>query len=261
MSRAPAIFVSHGAPTIAIEDDAFTQALAAFGAGLVRPRAVVVVSAHWEARGPIRIGSGARPELIYDFAGFPDALYQLTYPAPGTPELAEAIRERLKAAGIPAQLDPDRGWDHGVWVPLRLMLPAADVPVVEVSQPLPRTASEMIALGRALGGLRDEGVAILGSGGVVHNLATLAWGHKDAPAAAWAGAFDDWVWSELEGREESALAGYRGAAPYAERAVPTSEHFDPLLVTLGARQPGDRLRLVHAGFQYATLSMRSFAFA
>lgn len=257
MHRFPAVFVSHGAPSVALEDDDYTHALRRFGAGVGSPEAILVASAHWEARAPLRINAQPRPPLIYDFGGFPEPLYRLTYPAPGAPELAEETAALLTRAGIPNALERDRGWDHGVWVPLRIAFPGADVPVVEISLPVPRTPADLIAIGRALAPLRDR-VLILGSGGVVHNLSLLHWGTKDAPVDGWARGFDDWVGVRLEAGDLDTLAGYRAAAPDAARAVPTAEHFDPLLLIVASAGEDERASPIYDGFHYGNLSMRCF---
>jgi len=255
----PALFVSHGAPTVALEDDDYTQALEAWARDQPAPRAAVVVSAHWEARGPVRVNVAAHPPLIYDFSGFPPPLYRLTYDAPGDPALAREVLEMLKAAGLDPASEGERGWDHGVWVPLRRLFPAADVPVVEVSLPVPRTPALVMRIGEALRPLRDREVLLFGSGGVVHNLRRLDWSGKEAPVAGWARAFDSWVAERLERGGAEALLDYDRQAPHAELAAPTTEHFDPLLFALGSRAPGDRATPVFEGFQYGSLSMRSFA--
>jgi 4,5-DOPA dioxygenase extradiol len=259
MQRFPACFVSHGAPTAALDDDAYTRALAAFAQAQPAPRAVVVVSAHWEAHGPVRVNAVARPPLIYDFGGFPDALYRLSYPAPGAPDLAAEVTALLQAAGIDTAQEASRGWDHGVWVPLRLMYPAAAVPVVEVSLPVPRTPARIMAMGAALAPLRDRGVLLFGSGGIVHNLRRLRFGEKQPPVDDWAVAFDEWVRTRLEQLDAAGLAGYRDSAPHAALAAPTTEHFDPLFFVLGARADADRIAPIFEGFEYGSLSMRSFA--
>jgi 4,5-DOPA dioxygenase extradiol len=256
-STTPALFVSHGAPTAALDDDDYTHALAAWGDGVGRPRAIVVVSAHSEARGPVRVNAAAQPPLVYDFYGFPDELYALRYPAPGSPVLADDILARLGTASIEAQRDETSGWDHGVWVPLRLAFPAADLPVVSLSLPVPRTPELLLRAGAALAPLREEGVLLVGSGGIVHNLRQLRWSAGEAPEP-WAAAFDDWVGERLEALDVDGLRSY-GLAPDAALAVPSSEHFDPLFFVLGSRTPRDRVCAVYAGFRYGTLSLRSFA--
>jgi len=254
----PALFVSHAAPSVAIEEDAYTRALGAWARDRPAPRAIVVVSAHWEARGPVRVNIGPRPGLLYDFYGFPSSLYQLTYAAPGAPALAGEILEALDVAGLDPAVEPVRGWDHGVWVPLRLLFPEAKVPVVAVSLPAPRDPGLLMRVGRALAPLRDRGVLLFGSGGVVHNLHRLD-PAKDAPAVEWAAAFDVWVAEHLKTLDLAALSDYERLGPHADLAVPTSEHFDPLFFVLGSRSPKDRVQPVSEGFHYGTLSLRSFA--
>jgi len=255
----PAVFVAHGSPMVALDDDEYTRALRGLGARQPRPRAIACVSAHWQLAGPVRVTAHPRPPLIYDFGGFPDALYRLSYPAPGAPDVAAEIVALLGAAGIAAALDPARGLDHGVWVPLRHAVPAADIPIVAVS--LPAVApNELLALGRALAPLRDRGVLLLGSGGIVHNLGRLHPDQHGAPIAPWARAFDHWVRARLETRDLAALADYRRAAPHAALAVPTTEHFDPLLVVAGSTGSDDQVTDVFVGFQHGTLSLRCVAF-
>jgi 4,5-DOPA dioxygenase extradiol len=257
----PALFVSHGAPTAALDDDAYTRALGAWARGRPRPQAVVVVSAHAEARGPVRVNAGARPSLIFDFYGFPAPLYALRYPAPGAPDLAREVSGAFGAARLAPVLDAQRGWDHGVWVPLRLLYPAADVPVVEVSLPVPRTPELLLGMGRALAPLRDKGVLLLGSGGIVHNLRRLRWDDPGGPPEPWSAAFSAWVDERLLALDTAGLEAYATAAPHADLAVPTSEHFDPVFFVLGARRERDRVESVFEGFRYGTLSLRSFALA
>jgi 4,5-DOPA dioxygenase extradiol len=257
----PALFVSHGAPSAALEHDAYTRALGAWARGRPRPRTIVVVSAHREARGPVRVNTASRPSLIYDFYGFPTPLYQLTYPAPGAPDLAHEVAEALDGAGVETSLDAMRGWDHGVWVPLRLLYPAADVPVVQVSLPVPRTPELLLTMGRALAPLRERGVLLFGSGGVVHNLGMLRWDGDGGAPEPWAEAFDSWVRDRLLSLDVEALREWEARAPHGELAAPTSEHFDPLLFVLGARTDRDRVEDVYEGFRYGSLSLRSFALA
>lgn len=255
---APAAFISHGSPMVALESDAYPQAMKAFGESVASARAVVVVSAHWETQDAVHVTASEAPPLIYDFGGFPEPLYRLTYPSPGAPELARDIVSRLGAAGLPAVADPSRGLDHGTWVPLRLALPAARTPVVQVSLPWGGSAEDVARMGEALRPLRSEGVLLLGSGGMTHNLRRLAWNDKSAPAASWAGEFDAWVASRLEARDFKGIQSWT-SAPNARLAHPSAEHFLPLFFVLGAALPEDRLTPVFEGFHYATLSMRSFA--
>jgi 4,5-DOPA dioxygenase extradiol len=255
--RMPVVVVSHGSPMVAIERDGYTGALRRLGESLPAPTAVVVISAHWESSAPVRVGSAERPSLIYDFGGFPAELYDLKYPAPGDPGAAKDIVQRLVAAGIPAVEDPKRGLDHGAWVPLRQMYPDARVPVVEVTLPMPRTPSQLLSIGQALSPLRDRGMLIVGSGGIVHNLRRVVFADKAAPVEGWAKSFDDWVRNRLEERDLDALVDYRKRAPEAAASVPTTEHFDPLFVALGASDAGFRVQDVFEGFHYGNLSMRT----
>lgn len=259
-SSAPVLFVSHGSPMVALYHDEYDTALTDFARSVPKPKAIVTVSAHFEARTPLRVTASPAPPTIHDFGGFPDALRQLRYPAPGDPDLARTVLRHLETAGFEAELDPERGLDHGVWVPLRFLYPEADVPVVLVSLGVPRTADELHRLGEALAPLRDSGVMIFGSGGVVHNLRRVHYADKHAEVDDWARAFDTWVEERLEARDASGLQSYRDRGPGAELAVPTSEHYDPLLVALGASREGERARHVYRGFQHGNISMRCVAF-
>jgi 4,5-DOPA dioxygenase extradiol len=253
MKTTPAVFISHGAPTTALETrDAFAQALLRFAGSQPRPRAIVVVSAHWQST-PLRVTASPNPKLIYDFGGFQDELYQVRYPSPGAPDLAHRIAKLVPGV----ELDGERGLDHGAWTPLKLLYPDADVPAVQLSLPRRARPADLLALGRALAPLRDEGVLLLGSGGAVHNLGRVSLADKDALPAAWALEFDNWLAGKLAAFDLEALENYRTAAPQASAAVPTTEHFDPLFVVLGAARPGERALPLFEGFQYGSLSMRS----
>jgi len=242
--RADVFFISHGAPSVAIEEDDFTRAVRAYGATLDDVRAIVVVSAHWQSR-TLRVNAVAHPQPIYDFGGFAPELYAMRYDAPGDPQLAHEI------AGLTgAELETERGWDHGVWVPFSHVRPQHDIPIVELSLPI---NADLVALGRSLAPLRDRGIAIAGSGGIVHNLRMLHLDDKFAEPDEWAASFDNLVADALSRREVSAL-------PHNPLAAPTAEHFDPLFVVLGASSDDDRLETIYSGFHYGTLSMRSFAF-
>jgi 4,5-DOPA dioxygenase extradiol len=220
----------------------------------------VIVSAHWEAPGPIRVNAVERPPLIYDFRGFPPALYELTYPAPGSPAIADEAVTLLTDAGLEAVREERRGWDHGVWIPLRLLYPSADVPVVEVSLPLPREPETVLRMGAALAPLREKGVLLLGSGGIVHNLRLARLESEHGPVDDWARAFDSWVRGKIEARAFDELGHYEEVAPAARLAVPESEHFDPLLFAAGAAREVDEVHEIASGFQYSNLSLSSYAF-
>jgi 4,5-DOPA dioxygenase extradiol len=258
-SRQPAVFVSHGSPMTALESGPYAQALAAFGSS-VNPQAILVISAHWQ-ESAIRIASGARPELIYDFGGFPRALYELTYEAPGSPELATEVAAELKRAGFNADFDPRRGWDHGVWVPMRLMFPQARIPIVEISLPM-TPPEELYKLGDALGSLRAKGVLVVGSGGIVHNLGMMNWRDKTAPGDRWAREFQVWVKERIDRRELATLFEYEKHAPHAALAVPTPEHFAPLFPVLGAASgAAAKLHPIFEAIEHANMSMFTFALA
>jgi len=258
--RQPVLFISHGAPTVALEQDGYAVALRTCGAGLAsRASAVVVMSAHWEAAPPVRVTSHASPPVIYDFGGFPEPLYEMTYPAPGDPLLAGRILEAFASAGVSGASEPLRGWDHGVWIPLRLMLPDAPVPVVQVSLPAGTGPEGLMSIGRALATLRDQGVLLVGSGGIVHNLRRVALHDKSAPVDGWARDFDSWFADRLSAGDIASLVDWRRRAPAPSMAHPTPEHFEPVFFSLGAAGPDAKVTPIWEGFHYGNLSMRSFA--
>ena len=226
-TRMPALFAAHGAP-ILLDDAVWMAELAAWGRALPRPKAILVVSAHWEAR-PATIGATTPVPLVYDFYGFPPKYYEMTYAAPGAPELATRVRELLRAGGLPSADDPRRGLDHGAYVPLMAMFPAADVPVLQLSMPRLDPA-ELLALGRALAPLRDEGVIVFGSGFLTHNMRFAF--KRGVPG--WAREFDAWAEEAIAKLDVDALADFRVRAPAAAMALPTWEHYAPLLVAVGA---------------------------
>lgn len=253
----PALFVSHGSPMVALDSDSYPKALRAFGESAAA-RALVVVSAHWETPGEVRVTAWGQSPLIYDFHGFPEPLYRLKYPAPGEPALAADVVGRLKAVGLSAVADAERGLDHGAWVPLLHAFPQARLPVVQVSMPAGAGPAEVAKLGEVLRPLRAQGVLLMGSGGIVHNLRRLNFQEKHAPVEPWAQAFDSWVAAKLEARDFSGLRRWLDA-PNARLAHPRAEHLLPLYFVLGAALPEDRLTPVFEGFHHGTLSMRSFA--
>ncbi|WP_024891187.1 DODA-type extradiol aromatic ring-opening family dioxygenase [Luteimonas huabeiensis] len=257
--RPPALFLSHGSPMLAVEDSPAGRFLDGLGARLPRPSAILVASAHFTAA-PFLVGAAGAPATIHDFGRFPDALFRIRYPAPGAPALAEAAVRRLREAGIAAAPWPDQGLDHGVWVPLRRMYPDADVPVVPVSVNPRADAAAHFALGRALGGLRDDGVLVIGSGGFVHNLGDLVWTDRDAPMPAWASAFAGWMRARLEAGDLPALLDWAQRAPEAHRAHPTVEHLLPLFVALGAAGDAPRVETLHRSHEFGSLALDAFAF-
>lgn len=252
----PSLFVSHGAPTLVMDPVPTRDFLKGLGGLLARPRAILCVSAHWDTAGPM-LSSGASPHTMYDFYGFPDALYEMTYPAPGEPALAAHAAELLGAAGLPAQLDPRRGLDHGAWVPLSLMYPKADIPVVQLSIQSHLSPAHHVALGRALAPLREEGVLVISSGNATHNLREVFSHGIDEPPAPYAKAFADWLTGRIEHGDADALADYLAQGPGGAKNHPTPDHYVPLLVALGAG--GGTGRILHDGYTYGVLSMAAYA--
>ena len=227
--RMPAVYLGHGAP-ILVDDPVWPGQLAAWSAALPRPAAILVVSAHWE-NAPLTIGATTPVPLVYDFYGFPQKYYQVTYPAPGAPQLAERVRQLLP--GEPIAEAPERGLDHGAYVPLTVMYPKADVPVLQISMPS-LDAQQLLALGRKLAPLRDEGVLVMGSGFLTHGLPFLEDFRPDAPPPAWSKEFDHWSAERLAAGDVDGLLDYKRRAPGVRYAHPTVDHFVPLFVALGA---------------------------
>ncbi|MDE2292848.1 MAG: 4,5-DOPA dioxygenase extradiol [Elusimicrobia bacterium] len=254
--RAPAVFVGHGSPLNALADNAYTRALARLGQAVGKPPAVLCVSAHWTTRG-VWATHMERPRTIHDFAGFPQELFDVDYPAPGSPETAEASREAAGDAVVGLD-DGEWGLDHGAWSVLRRMYPEADVPIVQLSVDPSRPGPFHLELGRRLSILRERGVLLLGSGNVVHNLARMDWSGRGAPAP-WAAAFDEHVRSLTEDGPREELAADPDAMPGGSDSVPTPEHWLPYLFALGAAA-GDAVRWEHAGIEHASISMRCASF-
>ncbi len=223
----PVVFAAHGAP-ILLDDAAWMGELAAWANALPKPKAILMVSAHWEQR-PTTLGATETVPLVYDFYGFPERYYQTRYPAPGAPALAARVRELLRAKATQVADDPGRGLDHGAYVPLVAMYPEADVPVLQISMPM-LDPQALFALGQALAPLRDEGVLVFGSGFLTHNMR-----YAFRPGIpAWAREFDAWVADALARLDVDALLDFRSRAPAAETALPTWEHYAPVLVAAGA---------------------------
>jgi 4,5-DOPA dioxygenase extradiol len=249
----PVLFVSHGAPTLAVDAHAGRD-FRALADGVPRPRAILVVSAHWLDT-PATIGTRSSRPLLHDFVGFPDDLYALAYDAPAATELADELQQRCPAL---ARAD-GRGWDHGVWVPLLHMFPAADIPVLQLSMPWRWQPRQMFELGQALAPLRDQGVLVLASGGAVHNLGRLDRNGDDPPG--WATSFEGWLREHLHARAFDELVAFRERAPDLKHAHPTDDHFVPMLVAAGAaaERPGD-VTFPIDGFEYGSLSRLAVRF-
>lgn len=255
-AKTPVLFISHGAPTFAIEPGLLGPQLKTLGAQLPAFKAVLVVSPHWQTR-EVKVMSTARPETVHDFGGFPSSLYALQYPVAGQPALAQETARLLQVAGYGATLDDHRGLDHGAWVPLLYLLPDAKLPVFQVSMPYDLTTVTAVALGRALAPLRDQGVLIVASGSMTHNLREFRQSHGQAQA--YAQEFTDWVQTAVRAKELQPLLDYRAEAPHAERAHPSEEHFLPLLVAMGATTESDDVRVLRGGVSNSVLSMESYA--
>ena len=252
--RAPAIFVGHGSPMNALQDNDFTRSLRAWGRAIGQPRAILVVSAHWLSERQVQVSVTDHPETIHDFGGFPPALHRARYPAPGAPAAAE--RAALRLAPQRVARDAQRGLDHGAWTVLHHLYPAADVPVAQLSIDITRGAPFHLGLGRALAALRDEGVLIVGSGFLTHNLRSF---RGDSVTPAWADEFDRWIGDLLARGDHDALLDYRRRAPALRQAHPTEEHLAPILLAAGAAGT-DPARFPIDGFWFGSFSKRSVQF-
>jgi len=248
----PSLFVSHGAPTLPFDDIPARAFLKGLGATLERPRGIVIATAHWETAAPA-VAKVAVNGTIHDFHGFPQALYDLRYPAPGDAALSDRV-----AALTGASVDTARGLDHGAWVPLLLMYPAHDIAVVQIAVQPHMGVAHHIALGRALAPLRADGVLVIGSGSFVHNLRALDRRGPDAPEPDWSKAFADWMNAAILARDDNALIHYRDRAPFAVQAHPEDEHLLPLFIAYGAGGAATRL---HDSHVYGSLRMDAYAFA
>lgn len=259
-STMPAVYLSHGAPPLA-DDEVWTRELADWSAALPQPTAILVISAHWEDA-PLTLGATTTVPLVYDFWGFDQRYYEVRYAAPGAPALAEQVRGLLRGAEHPVRDAPDRGLDHGAYVPLVEMFPAADVPTLQISMPTldPRA---LYQLGRALAPLRHQGVLILGSGFTTHNLSLIDMRQgPDTEPASWSAEFDQWVRESVEAGDVDAILDFAQKGPAARLAHPRTEHFAPLFVTLGAVADDAALTTADSvidGFWYG-LSKRSWQF-
>ncbi|WP_434650432.1 DODA-type extradiol aromatic ring-opening family dioxygenase [Pseudomonas sp. D1-2] len=252
----PSLFISHGSPMLALEPGESGPALTRLAAQLPRPKAIVVVSAHWESD-ELLVSANPRPRTWHDFGGFPPDLYKVQYPAPGDPRLATQVADLLNATQLQARLDTGRPADHGVWVPLSLMYPEADIAVVQVSLPSRQGPTLQTRVGRALASLREQGVLVIGSGSITHNLRDLDWNAGPDSIEPWAKAFRDWMVARLASNDETALHDYRRQAPHAVRSHPSDEHLLPLYFARGA---GGTFSVAHAGFTMGTLGMDIYRF-
>jgi 4,5-DOPA dioxygenase extradiol len=255
----PSLFLSHGAPTLPLTDTPARTFLQQLGHTLERPKAIVVISAHWETAVPM-VSAVDSNETIHDFGGFPRALYDLRYPAPGSPVLAERVASQLRASGFDCNIDKRRGLDHGAWVPLLLMYPQADIPVLQLSVQPHLGPEHHLRVGRALASLRDEGVLVIGSGSFTHDLSEFR-GHGPNDAAPdWVNSFADWFDAALKKGQTGELLNYRRRAPFATKNHPTEEHLLPLYAALGAAGEKAYAERLHASSTYSVLRMDVYAF-
>ncbi len=262
MQRMPTLFVSHGSPMHAINAGAAGEAWAVVARAVPTPRAILIATAHWETDVPT-FSASPTPPMIYDFGGFPEALYKIIYGAPGNPELAADGAARLKQAGITSRLDTSRGFDHGTWVPLLKMFPDANIPVVQLSVQPAMSPLSHFQVGRALAALADDGVLIIGSGHLTHNLRDWMMSRQSAERLPYATAFQHWVNQQLLENNVEALSDYRELVPEGLRAHPSPEHFLPLFVAWGAASGGagrPNVERVFDGFEGSALAMDAYRF-
>lgn len=254
-STLPVLFVTHGSPMLAVEPGKTGPALTQLGQALenLPIKAVLVVSAHWiTRRDPYILASNEALKTIYDFGGFPRALYELTYPATGSAAIAQKIQATLASQNIKTHLDPERGLDHGAWVPLRYLFPKPAFPILQLSLPWPLNAEKAIELGKSLQALREQGILIITSGSMTHNLRDVGDNPEPAPYVT---PFVDWMRQTLHKRDSVALGNYRTLAPYAQNAHPTEEHLFPLMVAFGASTDQDQVHEIYDEITYHALAM------
>lgn len=254
----PSVFVGHGAPTIVIDDDPYTRLLKQYPNTLEKPKGIVIFTAHWESRLQ-QIGSPKQYEMIYDFYGFPQQMYKMQYPAVGDEALAQKVDALLAQSGIDSHIDRERGIDHGAWTPLMLMYPQADIPVVTMSVNIQLSPAQHYAIGKALAPLKQEGILIMASGGIVHNLRTVRMGEDEQPDE-WAQQFNEWIGEKLLKWDLDALFDYPRSAPHANLAVARSEHFVNLLLAMGAGDEARQATLHGSMIQFGNLSLDLWSF-
>lgn len=255
----PSLYLSHGSPMLALRPSPAHAFLSALGGQLERPKGIVVASAHWDTEHPT-VSRMTVNDTIHDFYGFPPPLYALRYPAPGDAALADRVIGLLRAAGLPAEADETRGLDHGAWVPLLLMYPQHDIPVLQLSLQSWQGSHHQYLLGQALAPLRQEGVLVIGSGAFTHNLRRMRRDDLDGSPEPDVAAFADWMHDAITAHRLDDLLDYRRKAPYAAQQHPTDEHLQPLFVALGAAGENAPARRLHTSTEYGVLRMDSFAF-
>lgn len=257
--RSPVLFVPHGAPTFALEPGPAGEALARAAAALPRPRAIVMVTSHWETAVPT-LGCAPRLETIHDFWGFPEELYDIDYPAVSDRSIAQELFHLLDDHGFQPRLDDERGLDHGAWIPLRTMFPKADIPVIPLSIQTSQGPEYHFQLGEALASLPGKGILVVASGNITHNLRDFQMAlMQSSGTPAYVSRFADWIWERIAAGDTDSVIGYRQLAPSAVRAHPTDDHLLPLHVALGAAGPGYRAERLYSGIDNWVLAMDSYA--
>ena len=251
----PGLFISHGSPMLALDPEQVGPALQRLGHNLPRPQAIIVMSAHWESSA-LEVNTGVRPETWHDFRGFPQPLYELRYPAPGSPELAEEILQLLAETHLPAHANSTRPRDHGVWMPLLHMYPEADIPVIEISLPMNMNADQIYKIGQTLAPLREKQILLIGSGSITHNLKELSWQDQSDKTPEWASTFRNYVVSKLNHSNYDAVLEW-DTIPFLSKNHPTLEHFAPIFFAMGT---GPRFSIVHSSFSMGALGMDIYRF-
>ena len=246
---------------LAISDSPARRFLLQLGKSLPRPKAILVASAHWETMGGFAVSLAAHPETIHDFGGFPDALFDIHYPAQGAPATAARAADLLEQAGIAVERNATRGLDHGAWVPLRLMYPDADIPTAQVSLRYGASPAVHEQMGKALRKLREDDVLIIGSGSLTHNLGAYRGDSIDAQVPSWVSDFGGWMHARLQANQREALLDYQAQAPFAVRNHPSEEHLLPLFTAMGAAGDTAKAERLHASYEYAALAMDMVAFS
>jgi 4,5-DOPA dioxygenase extradiol len=259
MTALPTLFVSHGSPMLALQPGATGAMFTALGRTLPKPRAILVISAHWMSE-EREVSSATGQPIMHDFGGFPEALYRLDYPAPGAPDLALRVADLLQASGQAIRISNKRGLDHGAWVPLRMLYPDADIPVTQLSLRRADRPVDVLQAGRALRQLSDEEVLLMGSGSFTHNLYELRPSETELETPAYVREFSDWMRERIARGDVDALLAYRKSAPHAQRAHPTDEHLLPLFAALGAASRQSTPVHLHDAVTYGVLAMDAFAF-
>jgi len=267
-TKAPSIYIGHGAPFNAIWTTQYHQNIADFARNYDKPDSIVVVSAHWEKHRPMEITSSQLPGIIYDYYGFPKEMYELEYPSLGDPKLANRIANKLTDIGFNTSLNPKQGLDHGAWIPLKIMYPEADIPIIQLSIPIPRSPEELYKIGKTLLKFREDNIMMLGSGNLTHNLPHVfqqirsgkfdmnSW--ADQATETWAKESDQWLQEKLSDRNITSLLNASSELPNFNVAAPTTEHFDPLYFVLGTMNDNEGIAYIHEGFEAGSISMRTF---